>query len=272
VNVVFPVSPGASTAGLSLAAATLSDGQMAFAWKDGDGRMLWRRFTPTPAPSGPIVQAAELAAPREEDPRFAVGPAGTVVLAWRGSAASPPCRLRVFDQDGTPLTGEVPLAEGCRTLGELTFSAAGALLATWAEQADITNSFCQRAEASVLALDPLPPPIEPIAPPAFPDFRFWVRIGGDEPAPRIGAEELACLPETVCVSGALPGRTEVLLRILGPKPNGYLWPTVVRFTTSTVEVWIEQVSTGVGRYYRLEGASPGSEELTGFFDRTGFPP
>jgi hypothetical protein len=78
----------------------------------------------------------------------------------------------VFDQDGTPLTGEVPLAEGCRTLGELTFSAAGALLATWAEQADITNSFCQRAEASVLALDPLPPPIEPIAPPAFPDFRF----------------------------------------------------------------------------------------------------
>jgi hypothetical protein len=62
------------------------------------------------------------------------------------------------------------------------------------------------------------------------------------------------------------------LRILGPRPNGYLWPTVVRFTTSTVEVWIEQVSTGVGRYYRLEGASPGSEELTGFFDRTGFSP
>ncbi|HUP43842.1 MAG TPA: hypothetical protein VM599_11605, partial [Thermoanaerobaculia bacterium] len=74
VGAVFPVSPGASSAGLSLAAATLSDGRMAFAWKDGDGRLLWRRFTPTPAPSGPIVQAAELAAPREEAPRFAVGP------------------------------------------------------------------------------------------------------------------------------------------------------------------------------------------------------
>jgi hypothetical protein len=74
------------------------------------------------------------------------------------------------------------------------------------------------------------------------------------------------------VSGALPGRTELLMRIVGPKPNGFLWPTLVRFTTSQVEVWIRQLSTGERRYYRLDGSTPGSEELDGLFDRDGFPP
>jgi len=64
----------------------------------------------------------------------------------------------------------------------------------------------------------------------------------------------------------------VLVRIVGPKPNGYLWPTLAKLTTSRVEVWIEQVATGVLRYYRLEGASPGVDELPGLFDRTGFLP
>jgi hypothetical protein len=39
-----------------------------------------------------------------------------------------------------------------------------------------------------------------------------------------------------------------------------------------VEVWIRQVSTGEMRYYRLDGSTPGSEELDGLFDRDGFPP
>lgn len=60
--------------------------------------------------------------------------------------------------------------------------------------------------------------------------------------------------------------------MVGPKPNGRLWPTLVKFTTSTVEVWIEQLSAGMVRYYRLEGATPGSSELPGLFDRGGFPP
>lgn len=47
---------------------------------------------------------------------------------------------------------------------------------------------------------------------------------------------------------------------------------MVLFTTSRVEVWIEQVSTGVGRYYRLEGAQPASGELDGLFDRIGLLP
>jgi len=56
------------------------------------------------------------------------------------------------------------------------------------------------------------------------------------------------------------------------QPNGYLWPTIVKFTTSRVEVWIEQLSTGTVQYYELEGASPGSSELPGLFDPLGFQP
>lgn len=103
-------------------------------------------------------------------------------------------------------------------------------------------------------------------------FRFWVRITGQQGPPRAGVQEPDCLPETVCVSGAVPGRSEVFLRIVGPKPNGRLWPTLVKFSTSTVEVWIEQKATGEIEYYRLPGASPGVDELPGRFDREGFAP
>ena len=107
--------------------------------------------------------------------------------------------------------------------------------------------------------------------PEFPDFRFRVRIGRPG-ADVFGTQEASCLPETICVSGALPGRSEVFLRVVGPRPNGFLWPTIVKFTTSTVEVWVEQVSTGEVQYYGLEGATQGSSDLPGLFDRTGFQP
>lgn len=60
--------------------------------------------------------------------------------------------------------------------------------------------------------------------------------------------------------------------MLGPMPNGYLWPALARFTTSPVEVWIQQVKTGVVRYYRLNGVPQSSSELNGLFDRQGFRP
>jgi hypothetical protein len=85
-------------------------------------------------------------------------------------------------------------------------------------------------------------------------------------------QEAACIEETLCLSAALPGRSEVFLRIVGPKPNGRLWPTIVKFTTSALEVWIEQVSTGETNYHRIEGAAPGKDDLTGLFDRAGFAP
>lgn len=106
----------------------------------------------------------------------------------------------------------------------------------------------------------------------YPDYRFWVWIISQNGQVRIGAHETECIPETVCVSGAIPGRSEVFIRLVGPKPNGMIWPTLVKFSTSRVEIRIEQISSGQLRHYVFEGASPGSSDLTGAFDRFGFFP
>lgn len=120
----------------------------------------------------------------------------------------------------------------------------------------------------------VPPPPDGVAPfvtSELPGFRFWVRLS--TPSGVLPTRmESDCLPETLCVSGSLPGRPEVFTRVVGPKPNGYLWPTIVRFTTSDVEVWVEQEATGERRYYQLDAASPGSDLLDGLFDRLGFLP
>lgn len=106
----------------------------------------------------------------------------------------------------------------------------------------------------------------------IPAFRFKVRItAGPGQNPPVRRENL-CIAETLCVSGAIAGRSEVFVRVVGPKPNGYLWPTLARFTSSTVEVWIEKRATGEVQYYQLPGATPDSDDLTGLFDRTGFRP
>lgn len=102
----------------------------------------------------------------------------------------------------------------------------------------------------------------------LPGFRFKVRIGGTT----TGVQEPLCVSETLCLSGAVPGRSEVFVRIVGPRPNGYLWPNVVKFTTSQVEVWIEQLGTGSVKYYFLAGPWPGLDDLPGLYDRTGFLP
>jgi hypothetical protein len=98
-----------------------------------------------------------------------------------------------------------------------------------------------------------------------------VRITAGGPS-SLGRAEPACIAETLCVSGAVPGRSEVFVRVVGPKPNGFLWPTLVKFSTSTVEVWIEQRASQEVRYYLLEGATPGVDTLPGLFDRMGFLP
>jgi ELWxxDGT repeat protein len=115
--------------------------------------------------------------------------------------------------------------------------------------------------------DPVPPAGEWLADAAVPGFRFKVRIAGST----MGRREAACISETLCVSGALAGRSEVFLRVVGPKPNGRLWPTLVKFSTSLVEVWVEQTSSGEARYYQL-GASGQGSSLPGVVDRSGFPP
>jgi len=108
--------------------------------------------------------------------------------------------------------------------------------------------------------------------PAFPDFRFRVRITPQGGSTIAGVKENDCVPETLCVSGAVAGRSEVFVRIIGPRPNGYLWPTLVRFTPSRVEVDIEQISTSILKTYVLPAVAAESDELSGLQDRTGFLP
>lgn len=124
---------------------------------------------------------------------------------------------------------------------------------------------------TVPEIDPVPPPGPWLSSRTLPGFEVKVRIANVGGA-ITGALEPGCIPETVCVSGAVRGRSEVFVRVVGPRPNGRLWPTLVKFTTSEVEIWIRQISTGTVRYYRLEGARPGFDELPGLFDREGFTP
>lgn len=107
---------------------------------------------------------------------------------------------------------------------------------------------------------------------SFPDFRFRVRIIPQGAAAIQGRKESACIPETLCVSGAAAGRSEVFVRIVGPRPNGFLWPTIVRFTPARVEVEVQQISTGIQKTYLLPTVPPDSDELSGLQDRTGFLP
>jgi hypothetical protein len=120
--------------------------------------------------------------------------------------------------------------------------------------------------------EPPPPPGPWVTAETLPGFAVKVRISIGDGKPLPVRQEAACIPETLCISGAIPGRSEVFVRVSGPKPNGRLWPTIVKFTTSAVEVWIQQASTGKIRYYRLDGAAPGVDELPGLFDREGFEP
>lgn len=104
----------------------------------------------------------------------------------------------------------------------------------------------------------------------IPDFRFQVRIFPAGSAPISGKKVSQCAPETLCVSGAVAGRPEVYIRVIGPRPNGYFWPTIVRFTASRVEVEIQRISTGEVKRYALEAVPGDAGGLPGLQDRTGF--
>ncbi len=116
---------------------------------------------------------------------------------------------------------------------------------------------------------PAPPSGSWLTTSQIPGFQFKVRVTAGTVI--TGVQE-SCIAETLCVSASVPGRSEVEVRIVGPKPNGYLWPNIVKFNTSQVEVWIQQLSTGSIKYYNLPGAWPGLDDLPGLYDRTGFLP
>jgi hypothetical protein len=105
----------------------------------------------------------------------------------------------------------------------------------------------------------------------FPDFRFRVQFT-PETGPFYGAKESDCLPDTLCVSSELPGRTAVLLRIIGPRPNGYLWFQATRFPAQQVDIEVQQLSTGIVKTYRLDRLDRDDTQIPGRLDRTAFLP
>lgn len=251
-----------------------------FQWDDGvHGLELWSTDG-TPAGTGLVKDVFPGSA--ASTPLGFVAAGGTLVF----SAVDPSQGRQLWRSDGTTagtyaITSVAsaltyrsnPNAPGIGVLGDRILFAA-----TDAEHGDELWSLPLDAGPAASPDDPgaggdPPPPVgEWFETPGVVGFRFKLRIaqGGGSSIP--GAAESSCIPETLCVSGAVPGRSEVFVRVVGPKPNGKLWPTLVKFTTSQVEVWIQQLSSGQVRYYRLEGASPGVDELPGLFDRDGFDP
>ncbi len=108
--------------------------------------------------------------------------------------------------------------------------------------------------------------------PELPGFEFQVNItpvGG----PTVqGQAEANCIVETFCASGALAGRPEVFVKVIGPRPNGFLWVQISRFTPSEVEVMVRQTSSGLVQEYTLPPVGALSDDVSGFQDREAFVP
>lgn len=104
---------------------------------------------------------------------------------------------------------------------------------------------------------PPPPPGDYLTTGAFPGFRFKVLITNPGQPGVAGRQEPKCTPNTLCVSGAVRGRTDVRIRLHGPRPDGTFSVSVTRLTRAQVEVWVERPATGDRRYYLLAAGRSG---------------
>lgn len=205
------------------------------------------------------------------DGYFFAGTSGTIITASLFSNDFEP-HLELRDPENEDVAedeGEDP-GDTARIVFTLTRTSSSWRLIAKADDPGVTGSYDLTLQCSGTT-PPTPPPAGFFLDPAYSDFAFRVRIG-PQGAALAGAREPDCQPDTVCVSGALPGRSEVFLRILGPRPNGFLWPTIVRFTPSRVVVDIRQLSSEQTKTYTLLAVPPGTDDLSGKQDRTGFLP
>jgi hypothetical protein len=116
-----------------------------------------------------------------------------------------------------------------------------------------------------------PPPGDFLTTDAFPGFRFKVLITEPGQPGVVGRPEINCIPHALCVSGKVRHRTDVLLRVDGPQPDGSFSVTVARLTHAQVEVWVERPATGDKRYYRLEAVPAGRSDTAVLTGRFAFP-
>lgn len=142
---------------------------------------------------------------------------------------------------------------------------------------DVDGLFMETYQSiSSYLLDPegdgfVPPPDGPwLSSSALPGFETKVRItSGSSIA---GSLETDCIPETLCVSGALAGRPEVFIKVIGPRPNGFLWAQISRFSPSKLEIWLRQTGSGEINYYILDAVGSTSSDVPGIQDREAFVP
>ena len=145
------------------------------------------------------------------------------------------------------------------------------LVAVWAFEGNTLASVGPHdgVPSGILAAEiPAPPAGDWLTVPGIPNFRFKARINGTN----VGTPVADCVPETVCVAGAIPTRTEIYVRVIGPRPNGYMHAQVIKFTVARVEVWIEQIDSGDLNYYELESVPGDTSVLPGIVDKTAFVP
>lgn len=118
-----------------------------------------------------------------------------------------------------------------------------------------------------------PPPGPWLTSASLPGYRVKARITAAGQS-ILGEAVEPCVADTLCVAGAQPDRPELFVRVVGPKPNGKLWPTLVKFSTSRVEVWVEKEGEPVLRYYNLDEVKAGATrlDLEGLADKLGFDP
>ena len=119
---------------------------------------------------------------------------------------------------------------------------------------------------------PEPPYADWLHSPGLPGFSAQVRITPPNGSPLEGREEGDCIAETICVRGAVAGRPELFAKVIGPRPNGYLWAQIIRFTPSQTEIWLRRDGTGEVNYYQLPAVGPTAGALPGVEDRTAFLP
>ena len=250
----------------TVAFKAFAGGKPAIYLYDGELRVIASRQTPYPGSGQSFAGFAN---------RLATSKGRVAFLGFRNPPGQP-SQEGLFVADGGELRLIVEMGSVLdgRVVSEIDLSQGGF---DWPHLA-FTVAFAEGGEALFRYTapggdDPPPPAGSWLTAPELPGFRVKARFTTGNGV-LAGQPVTPCIGETLCVAGALPDRAELFVRVVGPRPNGKLWPTLVKFSTSRIEVWIEQTESGVIRYYELPEVAPGEQllRLDGLADKLGFDP